>query len=107
MQMTIHKRWWVKPYVHGCATFARLTSCEPDYDKMVKFVIDHGGLYYIDPDYREPWAANTCLILSTLLLGYSALMAMREHNTTGDVGTYIFGCMFLVLAHMFKVRSKR
>lgn len=52
MRLTIHKRWWVKPYVYGCATFAMIIGKTPDYDKMVKFAIDHGGLYYRTPGSR-------------------------------------------------------
>lgn len=100
MQLTIHKRWWVKPYVYGCATFARLTNCEPDYDKMVKFVIDHSGLYYINPDYREPYLANLFLTCSLLLCACNILTAIHHCNSAGDSGINTFAAMFLALHYL-------
>ena len=107
MKVQVHMRWWVKPYIFGCTTFAALTGSKPDVVKIVDRVHQH-GLYYIDPYYREPYLANFCLIVATCLLGYSAIIGLKTNNPDGDTGAYIFGCMFMVLATMFKIyRSRR
>lgn len=107
MKIQIHMRWWVRPYIFGCKTFAAMTGAEMNVNKMVDLIGQH-GLYYIDPEYRAPYLANFCFVTATCLLGYSATIAMKTNNPDGDTGAYIFGCMFMVLATMFRIyRSKR
>lgn len=100
MQLTIHKRWWVAPYLHGCAVFSRLTNREPDREKMKNFILDHGGLYYVNPDYREPYLANLFLTCSLLLCACNILTAIHHCNSAGDSGINTFAGMFMALHYL-------
>ena len=107
VQLKIHMRWWVRPYVFGCKTFALLTGTEPDAEKIIDR-ISQRGLYYIDSKYRTLWLEGTCYVFSMLLLWYSAILELVTNGHNGDTGAYIFGCMFLILGYVFKIyRSNR
>lgn len=42
LTITVRSRWWVKPYLNGCALFAGLFGMEPDFDKISDHIIKHG-----------------------------------------------------------------
>jgi hypothetical protein len=37
--LRVHVAWWVRPYIHACATFASLFGMTPDEDKIVRTVM--------------------------------------------------------------------
>ena len=99
MKIQVHMRWWVRPYIFGCTTFAALTGRKPDYDKIIDRVHRH-GLCYIDPEYREPYLANLFLTCSLVLCACNILSALHNHFPNGDSGLNIFAAMFMVLHYV-------
>ena len=99
LKVQVHMRWWVRPYIFGCTTFAALTGSKPDVDKIVDHIGKH-GLYYTDPDYREPYLANLFISCSLIMSGCNVFYAVHNHFPNGDSGLNIFAAMFLVLHYM-------
>ena len=60
------------------------------------------------PEHGWLLMVTICYVFSLSLLWYSASFGLVTNNQNGDTGAYIFGCMFMVLATMFKIyRSRR
>ena len=99
LKVDVHLRWWVKPYIFGCKTFAVLTGTEPDAEKIIDR-IHHHGLYYIDPNWRTPYLANLFLTCSLVFSACNVISAIHNHSPNGDTGLNIFTAMFLVLHYV-------
>ena len=99
MKVQVHMRWWVRPYIFGCKTFAALIGSTPNYYKIADRV-HQKGFYYIDPEYREPYLANLFISCSLIMSGCNVFYAVHNHFPNGDSGLNIFAAMFLVLHYM-------
>lgn len=36
IELVVKVSWWVLPYIHSVALFARMTGLQPDFDKAVR-----------------------------------------------------------------------
>lgn len=42
IEIKVHVRWWVGPYIKALALFAIVTGQQPDLDRIGKFIAKHG-----------------------------------------------------------------
>ena len=45
LTLTVHFKWWVKPYINSLILFCNTTGLEPDLDKVTDFIVSK-GIYY-------------------------------------------------------------
>lgn len=52
IQIEVSFKWWVVPYVHAAKLFCMTFGTEPDFDRIIGFIVRY-GVHYRFPQRRR------------------------------------------------------